>query len=104
MLVPEDHGRLVRELYKLRDEYGYEVNVVSMDKLSRKEKITLAARTTTMMGVHGNGLTSLLWMNPSPKSTVIEFPGGFTHDFDINYSSIHICHPAFGVISSLLHF
>ncbi|SJL10985.1 uncharacterized protein ARMOST_14382 [Armillaria ostoyae] len=49
-----------------------------MDKLSRKEQITLAARTTIMMGVHGNGLTSLLWMNPSPRSTVIEFffPGG----------------------------
>lgn len=46
MLVKEDHDRLVEELYKLKDTYGYEVNVVSMDKLSRKEQFQLAARTT----------------------------------------------------------
>lgn len=46
MLIPEDHDRLVQELYNLRDTYGYEVNVVSMDKLSRQEQIQLAARTT----------------------------------------------------------
>ena len=35
-----------------------------------------------MMGVHGNGLTSLVWMKPTPRSTVIEFffPQGFAHD------------------------
>ena len=27
MLIPEHHERLVRELYNLRDTYGYEVNV-----------------------------------------------------------------------------
>ena len=26
-----------------------------------------------MMGVHGNGLTSLVWMRPTPRATVIEF-------------------------------
>jgi hypothetical protein len=46
MLIQEDHERLVEELYKLRDQYGYEVNVVSMDKLTRAEQIALAARTT----------------------------------------------------------
>jgi hypothetical protein len=46
MLIPKDHEKLVEELYKLRDHYGYEVNIVSMDKLSRKEQIQLAARTT----------------------------------------------------------
>jgi hypothetical protein len=46
MLVQSDHERLVAELYKLRDNYGYEVNVVSMDKLSRKEQFQLSARTT----------------------------------------------------------
>ncbi|KAK0201630.1 hypothetical protein DFS33DRAFT_1348883 [Desarmillaria ectypa] len=97
MLIPEDHDRLVRELYKLRDEYGYEVNVVSMDKLSRKEQIRLAARTTIMMGVHGNGLTSLLWMNPSPRSTVIEFffPGGFAHDYEFTTRALGMIHYGF---------
>ena len=46
MLRQEDHDRLVEELYKLRDLYGYEVNVVSMDKLTRAEQLQLAGRTT----------------------------------------------------------
>jgi hypothetical protein len=46
MLIPEDHDKLVQELYVLRDTYGYEVNVVSMDKLSRMEQLHLAGRTT----------------------------------------------------------
>lgn len=46
MLVQADHEKLVEELYKLRDRYGYEVNVVSMDKLSRAQQLQLAGRTT----------------------------------------------------------
>jgi len=49
MLVQKDHEQLVEELYKLRDNYGYEVNVVSMDKLSRKEQLQLSARTTVSL-------------------------------------------------------
>lgn len=84
MLLSHDHEKLVEELYKLRDRYGYEVNIVSMDKLSRAEQIQLAGRTTIMMGVHGNGLTNLLWMRPKPQSTVIEFfyPRGFAFDYE----------------------
>jgi hypothetical protein len=35
-----------------------------------------------MLGVHGNGLTHLLWMPPTPRSAVIEmfFKGGFARD------------------------
>src|SRR6266403_1805570 len=46
MLIQSDHEKLVEELYKLRDQYGYEVNVESMDKLSRVEQLELAGRTT----------------------------------------------------------
>ncbi|EGO00882.1 hypothetical protein SERLA73DRAFT_51542 [Serpula lacrymans var. lacrymans S7.3] len=97
MLIPEDHDRLVQELYKLRDTYGYEVNVVSMDKLSRTEQIQLAARTTIMMGVHGNGLTSLVWMKPSPRTTVMEFffPGGFAHDYEYTSRALGMTHYGF---------
>jgi len=115
MLIPEDHERLVEELYKLRDTYGYEVNVVSMDKLTRAEQITLAARTTVrtltsllfwtlmmtalqiMMGVHGNGLTSLVWMRPSPRATVMEFffPGGFAHDYEYTTGALGMVHYGF---------
>ena len=46
MLIKEDHDELVRELNELEKKYGWEVNVVSMDQLSRDEQIRLAARTT----------------------------------------------------------
>ncbi|KAF7346012.1 hypothetical protein MSAN_01827100 [Mycena sanguinolenta] len=59
-----DHEKLVQELYRQRDEHGWEVNVVLMEKISRAEQIQLAVRTTIMMGVHGNGLTNLIWMRP----------------------------------------
>ncbi len=41
-----------------------------------------------MMGVHGNGLTHLLWMKPTPRATVIEFfyPQGFAHDYEFTVS------------------
>ncbi|THG97306.1 hypothetical protein EW026_g4666 [Hermanssonia centrifuga] len=97
MLIQEDHEKLVRELYNLRDTYGYEVNVVLMDKLSRAEQMQLAGRTTIMMGVHGNGLTSLLWMKPSPRSTVMEFffPGGFAHDYEYTTRALGMVHYGF---------
>ncbi|OJA12843.1 hypothetical protein AZE42_02422 [Rhizopogon vesiculosus] len=97
MLIQEDHERLVEELYKLRDEHGYEVNIVSMDKLTRAEQITLAARTTIMMGVHGNGLTSLVWMRPSPRATVMEFffPGGFAYDYEYTTRALGMVHYGF---------
>ena len=46
MLLPEDHDRLVKALQGLQDQHGYEVNIVSMDKLSRQEQFRLAGRTT----------------------------------------------------------
>lgn len=78
--------------------------VVAVDKLDNQQQIRLAARTTILMGVHGsfrflpspssrldlpnsllplfltgNGLTHLLFMKPTTRSTVMEFfyPGGF---------------------------
>jgi hypothetical protein len=57
MLIQRDHEKLVEELYKLRDQYGYEVNVVSMDKLSPFEQLRLAGRTTvgTFLSSHPVG-------------------------------------------------
>jgi hypothetical protein len=56
MLKQADHEKLVKELYYLRDRYNYEVNVVSMDQLSRTEQLILAARTTvrTVFMIGGN--------------------------------------------------
>ncbi|KAI6046350.1 hypothetical protein EDC04DRAFT_2630162 [Pisolithus marmoratus] len=91
-LIAEDHELLVEALEALGNEYGYEVNIVSMEKLSREEQIKLAMRTTIMMGVHGNGLTSLVWMRPSKHRTLMEFyyPGGFTPDYQYTALSLGV--------------
>jgi len=49
------------------------------------------------MGVHGNGLTSLLWMNPNPRSTVMEFfyPQGFAHDYEYTTRALGMTHYGF---------
>ncbi|KAF8531606.1 hypothetical protein JB92DRAFT_3086545 [Gautieria morchelliformis] len=97
MLLPQDHDRLVKALEGLRDQYGYEVNIVNMDKLTRQEQFRLAGRTTILMGVHGNGLTSLLWMWPSKRATVMEFfyPGGFAHDYEWTTRALGMRHYGF---------
>ncbi|WWC66282.1 uncharacterized protein I206_100183 [Kwoniella pini CBS 10737] len=95
MLLKEGHDSLVKELKELEKKYNWEINIVSMDKLSRDEQIRLSARTTVMMGVHGNGLTHLLWMNnQNPRSTVIEFfyPGGFAEDYEFTSRALGIRH------------
>lgn len=94
MLRPEDHETLVKELHMLRARHGYEVNIVSMEKLSRAEQMQLAGRTTILMGVHGNGLTALLWMQPTVRSTVIEFfyPEGFTQDYEYPTRALGMTH------------
>jgi hypothetical protein len=50
-----------------------------------------------MMGVHGNGLTSLIWMKPTQKSTVIEFffPGGFAQDYEFTTRALGMVHYGF---------
>lgn len=97
MLKPEDHEGLVRALKRLERERGWEVNIVAMDKLTREEQFQLAGRTTIMMGVHGNGLTALLWMHPTPRAAVIEFfyPGGFAEDYEWTARALGITHYGF---------
>ena len=50
-----------------------------------------------MMGVHGNGLTSLVWMNPIQRSTVMElfFPEGFAHDYEYMTRGLGMTHFGF---------
>ncbi|BEJ16657.1 hypothetical protein CspHIS471_0600580 [Cutaneotrichosporon sp. HIS471] len=95
MLRKQDHEVLVQELENLEKKYGWEVNIVSMDKLTRDEQLRLAARTTIMMGVHGNGLTHLIWMNNlNPRATVMEFfyPAGFAEDYEFTSRALGIRH------------
>ncbi|KAK7048117.1 hypothetical protein R3P38DRAFT_2687295 [Favolaschia claudopus] len=114
MLIQQDHEKLVRELRKLERVYGWEVNVVMAEKMTRLEQLRLAARTTIMMGVHGNGLTNLVWMKPNARSTVMEFfypgkalsdtfsfcsfllyAGGFAHDYEYTTRALGMTHYGF---------
>ena len=49
-----------------------------------------------MLGVHGNGLTHLVFMKPNRASTVIEifYPKGFAHDYHWTTRSLGMTHVA----------
>ncbi|KAF7795516.1 hypothetical protein EIP86_006678 [Pleurotus ostreatoroseus] len=59
-LVDEDHERLVEMLTELCAVKGWELNLVQAEKLTKEDQLDLAARSTVLLGVHGNGLTVLL--------------------------------------------
>ena len=61
-----------------------------------------------MMGVHGNGLTALVWMKVTPRSTVLEFfyPGGFARDYEYTTRALGMVHYGFWgdrYVSSIRH-
>ncbi|KAI0331223.1 hypothetical protein GY45DRAFT_1345495 [Cubamyces sp. BRFM 1775] len=82
-LLDPDHAALVEALQAMCTKHGWELNVVEAEKLSKEQQLAIAARTTVMLGVHGNGLTHLIMMPVTPVSTVIEifYPQGFAHDY-----------------------
>ncbi|KAK7012817.1 hypothetical protein R3P38DRAFT_3402202 [Favolaschia claudopus] len=83
MLTRISHEELVLAMEELAERKGWEFNVVQAEFLTHDEQLKLMARTTILLGVHGNGLTHVLMMQPTTFSTVIEifFPGGFCHDY-----------------------
>lgn len=54
-LVPADHDALVATLTAASESEGWEFTVADMETMPKDEQVRLAARTTIMMGVHGNG-------------------------------------------------
>ncbi|KAI0067165.1 hypothetical protein BV25DRAFT_1067678 [Artomyces pyxidatus] len=93
-LVDEDHERLVSSLEELCVRRGWELNVVPMEKLSKEEQLSVIARTTFLVGVHGNGLTHLIMMPVTPISMVVElfYPGGYAHDYEWTARSLGMKH------------
>nr|GAT47165.1 predicted protein [Mycena chlorophos] len=84
-LTHPDHEALVLALDALAAEGECEVRVVQLEKLTLREQVGLLRDTTILIGVHGNGLTHQLWMQPSPHSTVIEIliPQGYVFDYEM---------------------
>ncbi|PCH43589.1 hypothetical protein WOLCODRAFT_138454 [Wolfiporia cocos MD-104 SS10] len=83
-LIDEHHEALVSALTEMCAAHRWELNIVQAERLTKEEQLALAARTTVLLGVHGNGLTHLIMMPVTPISTVIEifYPGGFAHDYE----------------------
>ncbi|KAK0480446.1 hypothetical protein EDD18DRAFT_703758 [Armillaria luteobubalina] len=98
-LTDEAHDSLVtalQELVERRQDEGWELNVIQAEKMSKDAQVHVAARTTILIGVHGNGLTHLLFMPPTRVSTVIEifYPGGFAHDYHWTTRALGMSHVA----------
>ncbi|KAL0956125.1 hypothetical protein HGRIS_002292 [Hohenbuehelia grisea] len=95
-LVEKDHLALVAALKDLVALNGptWELNIVEAEKLSKDQQIQIAARTTVMLGVHGNGLTHLVLMRPTSVSAVIEifYPGGFARDYEWTARAVGLKH------------
>ncbi|KAF8908539.1 hypothetical protein CPB84DRAFT_1674248 [Gymnopilus junonius] len=84
-LTDEDHEGLIAALRELEAEGICELKVAAMETLTFSQQIETVARSTIMVGVHGNGLTHQIWMPPSPRSAVLEifYPKGYLHDYEI---------------------
>ncbi|KAG8959901.1 hypothetical protein FRC00_001135, partial [Tulasnella sp. 408] len=95
-MIKEDHEGLVKALTELCELKRWELNIVQAEKLTKDEQIQLAARTTIMLGIHGNGLTHLVWMPVTPLSTVIEIfiPHGFAKDYEWTARALGMRHYA----------
>ncbi|WRT70692.1 uncharacterized protein IL334_007690 [Kwoniella shivajii] len=93
-LTKESHEDLVKALEERAKKLGWELIIVEAEKMSKEDQFALAGRTTIMLGVHGNGLSHLLWMPPTPRSAVIEmfFKGGFARDYQWTAHALGIRH------------
>ncbi|TFY54992.1 hypothetical protein EVJ58_g8531 [Rhodofomes roseus] len=82
-LIDEDHQALVQALTAMCAAHSWELNIVQAEHLTHDEQLKLVARTTVLLGVHGNGLTHLIMMPVTPISTVIEifYPEGYANDY-----------------------
>lgn len=116
-LIQEDHIGLVDALADLVARKGpsWELNVLEAEKMTKDEQVQAAARTTVrvcqadpwftpppdlceslqiLLGVHGNGLTHLVFMKPTRVSAVVEifYPEGFSHDYQWTATALGMTH------------
>ncbi|KAE9407475.1 hypothetical protein BT96DRAFT_914486 [Gymnopus androsaceus JB14] len=96
-LTQESHESLVAALKESANRKGFEFIIMEAEKLTKDEQLRVIGRTNILMGVHGNGLTHLVFMPPTRVSAVIEifYPGGFAHDY--HWTSRALGMPHFGV-------
>ncbi|KIY49159.1 hypothetical protein FISHEDRAFT_65520 [Fistulina hepatica ATCC 64428] len=96
-LLPGDHEALVaalKALVRRHEKDGWILNVLEAEKMSKDEQIRIAASTTILLGVHGNGLTHLVFMPPTKLSAVVEifYPDGFAYDYQWTTNALGMRH------------
>jgi len=96
-LIEEDHKLLLSSVKDVCKRKGWEFLLFHPENYTLDQQLQIAARSTVMLGVHGNGLTHLVAMAPRPISTVIEifYPGGFARDYQWTAESLG--HKHFGI-------
>ncbi|KAF9018513.1 hypothetical protein BDZ89DRAFT_1073852 [Hymenopellis radicata] len=91
----EHHAVVLQALEGLARRKGWEFNELRAD-MSREKQIQVAARTTVLVGIHGNGLSHLVFMPPTKASAVVEIfnPPGFAHDYEWTARALGMTHYA----------
>ncbi len=89
-----DHELLVRALSKLEDDG---LAIVRVEELEHEDKPTQIARisqTTVLISIHGNGITHLLFMEPTLRSAIFEVQPHDAHmdDYPILAEAVGIPH------------
>lgn len=59
-----------------------------MEKLPKDAQLGLSSRTDILIGVHGNGLSHLMWMPRGSHVIEIFAKGGFMRDYQMLTSSL----------------
>ncbi|KAG2003080.1 hypothetical protein CC2G_003713 [Coprinopsis cinerea AmutBmut pab1-1] len=101
-LVAEDHELLVESLKELERQGLCTVLIPQMEKLSIREQVAIIAKTTILVGVHGNGLTHQLIMPPSLRSAIFEIMDPPSYVFDYEMLARNMGHKHYAVHNDTL--
>lgn len=81
------HEWLVRWL---SDHPRVDFRHLRMEKYTALEQVRVASRLDVLVGMHGNGLTHLLWMEPNLRSYVLEFFWEVTFHYDYATAAVDL--------------
>lgn len=90
-LIEAVEQALFQQLYN----FGSEIQIIDFAGLSWAEQVRRSADCDAIVGVHGNGLTNLLWT--APHSAVIEFFPENVHHYDYQLFAEISNHRYFGI-------
>ncbi len=83
-----------KEIEKIAAKYGFEI--IDCDNLSFSDQVALFSECSHVIGIHGAGLTNIVWRKNAPLTLLELFPGNYIHpgyfwlakSFDKNYMAL----------------